>query len=309
MFESKVRLVLSILKSIIKLNDDSKWDEKHTLAMVEYCTASGISASMNEKSRELFNCWFQTILKTYPKEATIYDYFYDIDQHQFNLWSDIIPSFSCPIHQGIPLNVFVHTPSTMFLNSMIDIMMNLDESIMIAGESGCGKTSLISDKLKASCSGDLTELFYITINTNRLTNSTYLYNRINSHLSWLHGSEYLPKGNKKMYCFIDDVHQAQTDAEQRQSAVEFLRQHLDSGKFYDFKNSQWQVVKNVTYVGTFNPKSYSPNKSVNSKILKHFHVIAQHFPSSIETHGIYTKLLYRHLIGDIENESSNQKVI
>jgi len=192
---------------------------------------------------------------------------------------------------------------------MIDIMMNLDESIMIAGESGCGKTSLISDKLKASCSGDLTELFYITINTNRLTNSTYLYNRINSHLSWLHGSEYLPKGNKKMYCFIDDVHQAQTDAEQRQSAVEFLRQHLDSGKFYDFKNSQWQVVKNVTYVGTFNPKSYSPNKSVNSKILKHFHVIAQHFPSSIETHGIYTKLLYRHLIGDIENESSNQKVI
>lgn len=64
--------------------------------------------------------------------------------------------------------MFVHTPSTMFLNSMLDVMMNLDESFMMVGESGCGKTSLISDKLRASCSGDLTELFYITINANRL---------------------------------------------------------------------------------------------------------------------------------------------
>lgn len=30
--------------------------------------------------------------------------------------------------------------------------------------------------------------------------------------------------------------------------------------------------------------------------------------SDSETHGIYTKLLYRHLIGDIENESTSSKV-
>ena len=29
---------------------------------------------------------------------------------------------------------------------MIDVMMNQDESVMIAGETGCGKTSLIADK-------------------------------------------------------------------------------------------------------------------------------------------------------------------
>ena len=97
----------------------------------------------------------------------IYEYYYDIDSHQFQLWSDNIPTFSCPINQGLPLNVFVHTPSTMFLNSMLDVMMNLDESFMIAGETACGKTSLINDKLKTSCSGDLTDVFYMTINTNR----------------------------------------------------------------------------------------------------------------------------------------------
>jgi ABC-type molybdenum transport system ATPase subunit/photorepair protein PhrA len=50
---------------------------------------------------------------------------------------------------------------------MLDIMMNLDESFLIVGEGGCGKTSLVLDKLKTSCSGDLSDLFYITINTNR----------------------------------------------------------------------------------------------------------------------------------------------
>ena len=51
--------------------------------------------------------------------------------------------------------------------------MNLDESFMIVGETGCGKTSLVLDKLKTSCSGDLSDLFYITINTNRLNNKKY----------------------------------------------------------------------------------------------------------------------------------------
>lgn len=166
----------------------------------------------------------------------------------------------------------------MFLSSMLDTMMNLDESFMIVGESGTGKTSLISDKLKTSCSGDLTELFYITINSNRLTNSAYLQKRINHHLSWVHSSYFVPKGNKRMYCFIDDLHQAEVNEHNRQTAVEFLRQHLDTQRIYDFANKKWQKTKNITYISTFNTRVYSPSNSVCNKVLKHFHVVAQHFP-------------------------------
>jgi Cdc6-like AAA superfamily ATPase len=141
-----------------------------------------------------------TTTKTTTK---IYDYFYDIDSHQFQLWSENIPTFSCPMHEGIPAGVFVHTPSTMLVSAMLDLGMNLDESLMIVGESGVGKTALIGfifavfvvvvvvfnlqlkshdnvflqlgDKLKASCSGDLTDVFYITINTSRF-NQKYSMN-------------------------------------------------------------------------------------------------------------------------------------
>lgn len=43
----------------------------------------------------------------------ITDWFYDIDSHQFILWSDTIPVFNPPAHQGIPSNLFVHTAYTM----------------------------------------------------------------------------------------------------------------------------------------------------------------------------------------------------
>ena len=43
------------------------------------------------------------------------DWMYDIDSHQFILWSDTIPAFNPPPHQGIPNNIFVHTPYTMVL--------------------------------------------------------------------------------------------------------------------------------------------------------------------------------------------------
>jgi hypothetical protein len=307
-FESKVRLSLSILKNLMKIND--RWSDEDIIPISEYCIVSGMSAAMCERSRELFNYWIISKLKSYPKEdeGKTYEYYYDIDAHKFNLFSDNIPTLMSAVHQGIPLNAFVQTSSTMFINSMLDIMINIDESFLICGETGCGKTSLILDKLKTSCSGDLTDVFYITINCNKLTTSNTIQNRINSHVSWQYGYSYVPKGDKRMFCFIDDIHQSNiSETSNRQSALEFLRQHMDTKRYYDFNAKKWQTVKDITYCCTLNNKQYMPSHSKSNKILKNFHVIAQHFPSDAEVNVIYTKLLYRHLVGDVENDLGNSK--
>lgn len=106
---------------------------------------------------------------------------------------------------------------------------------------------------------------------------------------------------------------------------------MDSGYFYDFNNKKWQNVKNITYMATFNSKAYTPSSSISNKVLKHFHVIAQHYPkyaksvfnlhlincvlenlyyfSDSEIESIYTKLLYKHIFGDIENDSPNKEKV
>ncbi len=295
-FLSQIQFMITVLISLIKNNQNLV--EEDVLPIVEYSAVTGFTASLDEKSRLFFNEWWKSKSNVYPTDGTVFDYFYDIHDHQFGHWSDAIPTFSYPAHQGIPANAFVHTTTTISINNILDLVMNAEKSLMIVGSTGCGKTSLIMEKLHASCSGDITDVFYITINTNRMTDSAYIHKRINKNLIWKHSSLFVPKGNKKLYCFIDDIHLAKTDEMNRQTAVEVVRQHLDSGYFYDTANQRWQLIKNVTYITTYNPKIYSPSKSISNKILKHFHVYYQSRPSDVEIEGIYSKLMHKHIFGD-----------
>jgi GTPase SAR1 family protein len=290
-FQSKVQFMITVLLSLVKNNPNLL--DVDIVPIVEYAAVTGFTASLDENSRLWFDEWWKSKSKVYPKDGySVYDYFYDTHDHQFQHWSDAIPTFSYPAHQGIPANAYVHTTTTISINNILDVVMNAEKSLMVVGATGCGKTSLIMEKLHASCSGDITDVFYITINANRMTDSVYIHKRINKNLIWKHSSLYVPKGNKKLYCFIDDIHLAKTDDMlHRQTAVEVIRQHLDSGYFYDMDKQQWQMIKNVTYIATYNPKIYSPSKSMSNKILKHFHVYYQSRPNDVEIEGILYILL------------------
>jgi hypothetical protein len=68
-FDSKVRLVLSTMKNILKNNN--KLEESDISGVTEYCVSSGMAASMNLLSREAFDEFVKVAFRTYPKEATV----------------------------------------------------------------------------------------------------------------------------------------------------------------------------------------------------------------------------------------------
>ena len=43
----------------------------------------------------------------------------------------------------------------------------------------------------------------------RFTNAYLLYERLNEILEWRHGHIYVPKGNKRLIFFVDDLNLAQ----------------------------------------------------------------------------------------------------
>ena len=43
----------------------------------------------------------------------------------------------------------------------------------------------------------------------RFTNARLLHNRLDEKIEWKHGCTYVPKGNKKLLCLIDDLNLAQ----------------------------------------------------------------------------------------------------
>ncbi|CAF4740847.1 unnamed protein product, partial [Rotaria sp. Silwood2] len=181
------------------------------------------------------------------------------------------------------------------LSHLVSLMSENDHPVLLIGERGVGKSSLISDRLKATCGGDISDVFYITINCNAETDGLTVYDKIEEQLQWKHSSYYTTKGNRKMFCFVDDLNLAKIDRSNGQSLVELLRQHIDSNGLYSPFNSTWQHIDNITYVVTINS-----NKSLSklNRLIKHFHIIEMDMPNQSDLVSIYSKLVNRHFIGD-----------
>ena len=75
---------------------------------------------------------------------------------------------------------------------------------MFVGEQGCGKTSIVRDKLNNQ-DDDVAEFHSLSIYCNQFTTSRTLWRSINNCLEWKHGRTYIPKGNKKLICLVDDL--------------------------------------------------------------------------------------------------------
>ena len=291
-FLSKIEMSLSLLKSSIK---NEKCHLIDLRSLVEYTLYWSFISHIDPQTKKQFENWWRQTFDNIPKEKSLSDWTYDIDSHQFILWSDTIPAFNPLPHQGIPMNIFVHTPYTMALSNLVSSMIENDHPVLLIGQRGIGKSSLISDRLKATCGGDISDVFSITINCNSQTNGLSVYERLEEQFQWKHSSFYTTKGNRKMFCFIDDLNLAQIDRYQSQSLVHLLRQHIDSNGLYSPKTSQWQNLSNITYVVTSTDEQTSLEMN---RLFKCFHIIQMDMPNEEELVSIFVKLLNRHFIGD-----------
>ena len=135
---------------------------------------------------------------------------------------------------------------------------------------------------------------------NRETDGLFVYEKIDEQIQWKHSSYYTTKGNRKMFCFIDDLQLAKIDRSNCQSLVELIRQHIDSNGLYHPQEFNWQHIDNMTYVVTINS-----NQSLSklNRLLKHFHIIEMDMSLEEDLVSIFTKLLNRHILGDFgENQ-------
>ncbi|UJR11505.1 hypothetical protein I4U23_015686 [Adineta vaga] len=291
-FMSKISMAITLLKTYLKNEKCSSIDLR---SLVEYTLLWSFITHIDREAKRHFDNWWRQTFHNIPKDKSLTDWMYDTDTHQFVLWSDTIPAFNPAPHQGIPNNIFVHTPYTMALSHLVSSMTENDHPVLLIGDRGVGKSALINDRLKATCGGDISDDFYITINCNAETDALFAYEKIEEQLQWKHSCYYTTKGNRKMFCFIDNFNLAKIDRCESQSLVELLRQHIDSHGIYSPVNSNWQHIDNITYVVTLNSNQYLPTYN---RLIKHFHIIQMDMPNESDLVSIFSKLVNRHFIGD-----------
>ncbi|XP_071095883.1 uncharacterized protein [Haliotis cracherodii] len=295
--ENMVHTFCNLLESLVNPYPD--------LSDVEYeryfnfaCVWS-FGGTLSLEHRESFSQWWKEHFESYidyPEEGTVFDYLVDSETHEFCRWSDIVPSYTGTPHEGIPADAFVHTVHIEQLLHLLGLLSDAGKPVMLVGENGCGKTSIINERIRTVCSGEVAEVLSLTVYANRFMNARLLYERLDDRLEWKHGRTYVPKGNKRLLCLVDDLNLSQVDKYGFQTATELVREHLDDGGFYCPTSHAWHYVKNVTYVTSINPQTTASLPKLSQRLLRHFAIFGCPYPGSTELQTIFTTLLHTHFV-------------
>ncbi|GFO25145.1 dynein beta chain, ciliary-like, partial [Plakobranchus ocellatus] len=300
-----VRTFINLLEVLVNpFNDLSDVEYERYF---NYAAIWAFGGTLACEHRENFSNWWKEQFQEhidYPPEGTVFDYVVDNESHEFVNWKDLVPSYTGTPHQGIPQDAFVHTVQTEQLLHLLGLLTDTGKPVMLVGENGCGKTAIINERIRTVCSGEVAEVLSLTLYANRFTNARLLFDRIDERLEWKHGKTFVPKGNKRLLCLVDDVNLSQTDAFGHQTACELIREHLDDGGFYSPTNHMWRYVKSVTYVTSVNPQTTANVPALSQRLLRHFAVFGCPYPGNNDLKTIYSTLLNTHFFVP-ENTSSS----
>ncbi|CAH1797693.1 unnamed protein product [Owenia fusiformis] len=295
--ENMISTMTALMDSMMLIYPDlseTEYERYFTLAVIW-----AFGGTLEVQYREPFSQWWRRTFEKhieYPIGGSVFDYMVDQESHEFIKWTELVPAYSATPHYGIPPEAFVHNVNTEQLTYMMGILSDAGKPVMLVGPNGCGKTSIVTDRIRTVCSGEVAEVLALTITTNRFTNAKLLCERLDERTEWKHGRTYVPKGNKRLMCLVDDLNLSQVDEFGNQTATELVRQHIDDGGFYDPITHTWRYIKNVTYVTTVNPNCTATVPKLSQRLLRHFAVFGCPYPSENELQGIFTTLLNTHFI-------------
>lgn len=90
------------------------------------------------------------------------------------------------------------------ISHLVGLLSDGGKPVLLVGEAGCGKTSILRHRLKQH-SGDIGEVLSLTVFCNKFTTSRSLWKEMSSCLEWKHARTFVPKGNKRLTCLVDDL--------------------------------------------------------------------------------------------------------
>ena len=307
---------------------------EHLFALSAVWAYGGILTTKDNKDyRKEFSDWWKGEFNKpvkFKSKGTVFDYYVKIDETKadFEEWRSFLvikdkdgtekqpPPVPVSQNTGLPPNPFegvqssveydgkvamqnitVPIPETISIKLITKSLMYENHPTLMIGNAGSGKTQLIKGLLKEirTSSKSPFEFYYISINFNYYTDSSYLQTMLEQELV-KQGTSYGPKKGSqiKLIYFIDDLNMPQLDKYNTQPAIALLRQHIDHSHWYDISKPTpiLKDIRNTLTIAAMNPTSGS--FFVNPRYQRHFWTCAVSFPESSSLTMIYDVFLKGH---------------
>jgi dynein heavy chain, axonemal len=270
--------------------DDKKIVETYFAFAVVWAFGGPMSTKDGVDQRKKFSNWFKTKWTSikFPGKNSVFDFFVDKATYKLTPWSQIVPEVSFDSLSQNMNSLTIPTTETVAVLSFMDRLVEAKKPVLLVGPAGCGKTAIVLGKLRT-----LDDSFmYLTINFNYYTDSPSLQRVMESVLEKKAGKNYGPPGAKKLIYFVDDLNMPQLDKYDTQTPIALLRQHIDSGGFYDRAKMTEKKIGNTQYLACMNPSAGS--FVINPRLQRHFVVFAMGFPQAEALMTIFATFLNGH---------------
>jgi dynein heavy chain len=232
----------------------------------------------------------------FPSKGSVFDYFVSFEEGKFGFeeWKTIIE----PIEYDPAVSmqsVTVPIPETISIQQLSRYLIFNNTPVLYIGNAGCGKTQLIKGLLRDIRRKMPEQYYFTTVNFNYYTDSAYLQTMMENELV-KQGNRFGPKKGSKirLIYFIDDLNMPQLDLYNTQTAIAFLRQHVDYSHWYDISKTipSLKEIINTQVLAAMNPTSGS--FSVNPRYQRHFWTVAVNNPDQTSQIMIYETFLKGH---------------
>ena len=221
----------------------------------------------------------------FPIPDTVFDYYLD-ESYNFSSWKSQVLS----ITPTKDLQVLIPTAKTIAYTFLLSKLNSVNESLMLIGGSGVGKSSIasifISEILKTE------EVQLVQTGFSARTTSLQVQTFIENKLERKSLGVYSGLSHKKLFIFIDDVNLPLKDQFSSQPPIELLRQLQDNKGFYDRKKPAFKNIMNFNVLcnaGVFGIKD------LDSRFIRHFFTFFVSEPSHEILFEIYSTILGSHL--------------
>lgn len=175
-----------------------------------YAMIWSFGSFLSSHNKIIFNQWWrETFNRTntelcFPENGLVWDYFVKPGVSGFNSWDNDSLHFSPP--NDSTLSPFVPTVHSKSVNHLVSLLVEGEYPVLLNGDNGSGKTSLLLNFLSEHCKPDVSDAALLHLYVNHSTSAETVWDQVQDCLEWRWGRRYTPKGCRKLVCFIDDVH-------------------------------------------------------------------------------------------------------
>jgi dynein heavy chain len=223
-------------------------------------------------------------------QATLFEYFFDIDAKVWRPWKALVPKY---IHDPARKysEILVPTIDTVRTDWLLNLMYNLRRPTLLVGESGTSKTATTSNFLRKL---NMDVNIVLNVNFSSRTTSIDVQRTLEASVEKRTKDSYGPPPGKKLIVFIDDMNMPRVDDYGTQQPIALLKLLLERGGMYDRgKDLNWKLFKDIVFLAAMGKPDGARNE-VDPRFVSLFNVYNITFPNDQSLFHIYNSILEGH---------------